>query len=433
MKKSILLIQPENKEINNFRRKQFNNFVQITMLYLAGFIDESLFEITIVDEYNQKIPFQKTFDLVAITVNTPNSLHCYKISKVYQDKGAKVVLGGPHVTLLPDEAESHCDYLMIGETEDTWPQFLDDFYNNRANKRYKTQFAPLLKNLPKPRWDLLKKRNSIMKGAIFATRGCPHHCRYCNLKQIYFDSFRTRPLHEVVEEVSSMHSKFFVFWDDNFFADKTFAKTLMKEIIPLRKKWAAQVTIKDCIDDELLENAKKAGCVYLFIGLESFSSSSLQEANKSINRIEDYQQIIENIHKHRILVQAGVVFGFDNDTPDVFEHTLKACETLGIDGVTVSILTPLPKTPIYYQMEEEGRLLTNDWEAYNGKTRVAYIPKLMTPQQLYEGYMKFRIKFYSMKSFIKRMKISKTRVLYNLLINLGYRLAVKKNFHKGCL
>ncbi len=431
MKKRILLIQPENKEINNFRRKQFNNFVQITMPYLAAFIDERLYKITLVDEYNQKIPFDTVFDLIAITVNTPNAYHCYNISDTFRAKGQKVVLGGPHITLLPDEAKKHCDYLLIGESEETWPRFLQDFYHGRADERYVPARPPVLENLPVPRWDLLRHRTPLMKGAVFATRGCPYHCRYCNLKQIYDDCFRTRPKDEVIHEIKQLKSKYFVFWDDNFFADKPYAIELMKSLATLNKRWAAQVTLADCVDEELLQTAQSAGCLYLFVGIESFSQASLINAGKQINQVADYQTIIQNIHKHKIMVQAGIVFGFDTDTTEVFEHTLQACEQLGIDGVTVSILTPLPKTPIYDQLKKEGRLTTDNWSHFNGKTYVAYTPKEMTANELYDGYVNFRKKFYSLSSFVKRMQVSKTHILYNFMMNYGYRLAIHKTVYQA--
>jgi radical SAM superfamily enzyme YgiQ (UPF0313 family) len=125
------------------------------------------------------------------------------------------------------------------------------------------------------------------------------------------------------------------------------------------------------------------------------------------------------------MVQAGIIFGFDNDTKTVFDDTLKACEELGIDGATVSILTPLPKTPIYEQMKSDNRLLTEDWSFYNGKTEVVFMPENMTPNELFEGYMYFRHRFYSFASFIKRMRVSKTHLFYNLVMNLGYWLAMK--------
>ncbi len=344
MKKKILLITPESEEINRFRKKQFNNFIQITMPYLAGFIDESKYEIRLVDEYNQKIPFEEKFDLIAITVNTPNASHCYEISNNFRNNGSKVILGGPHVTLMPDEAINYCDYIIVGEAEDVWPEFLDDFYKNEARTKYEGKDIVSLNGLPIPRRDLVKGRY-FTKGAAFATRGCPYSCSYCNLKQIYYDSFRMRPIDEVIEDIKSMNTRYFVFWYDNFFGDVEYAKKLMEELTKLNKKWAAQVTLERCKDKELLELAKKSGCVYLFLGLESFSEITLKDVNKSINNVDRYKEIISLIHENGICIQAGIIFGFDTDTKDVFKETLEACNKLGIDGVTVSILTPLPKTP----------------------------------------------------------------------------------------
>lgn len=426
MRKSILLIQPENNKINKFRRKQFNNFVQITMPYLAGFIDEAKYKITLVDEYQQRIPYGQSFDLVAITVNTPNSGHCYRMAEKFQAGGAKVVMGGPHATLLPEEVMEHCDMIVVGEAEQTWPQLLEDFYQGHYHQEYRSDAIPELRNLPLPRWDLLR-RNTMMKGAVFSTRGCPYNCSYCNLKQIYHNRFRTRPAEEVIREISLMKSRFFVFWDDNFFADKAHAMEVMKQLRPLGKKWAAQVTLADCNHEELLEQASAAGCLYLFVGLESFSPSALRGVNKGINQVGKYEGIIGKLHKHNIMVQAGIVFGFDEDTPESFDQTLAGCEALGIDGVTVSLLTPLPRTPVYAQMKKEKRLLNEDWSLYNGKTDVVFQPLGMTPEQLYKGYLDFRRKFYSLPSFIRRMRVSRTHPVHNFVMNLGYRLAIKRS------
>lgn len=420
---NLLMIQPENREINHFRRLQFNNFSQITIPYLAAFVDEKYYTLTLIDEYCQRIPYHKSFDLVAITVNTPNAPHCYAISARFRQQGARVVMGGPHATLLPQEAKAHCDYLIIGEGEHTWPQFLDDFRKGTPEDIYQSDTPPQLHHLPTPRWDLLM-RLPLIKGAVFATRGCPYHCRYCNLKQIYHDCFRARPIEEVVDEIRRMPSCFFVFWDDNLFADKHYAKQLLQVLIPLKRRWAAQASLRDCKDEELLILAKAAGCIYLFIGLESFSEASLIDAGKSINKIQEYKPVIDSIHRHGIMVQAGIVFGFDGDTRNVFDETLRACEALGIDGATVSVLTPFPKTPIYEQYKREGRLLSNDWSKYNSKTQVAFQPKHMTPAELFDGYLHFRRNFFSLRSFIRRMRVSRTNILVNFIMNLGYRLGI---------
>jgi radical SAM superfamily enzyme YgiQ (UPF0313 family) len=281
-----------------------------------------------------------------------------------------------------------------------------------------------LKNLPVPRRDLIKNR-PFSKGAVISSRGCPYSCSYCNLKQIYCEPFRTRPVQEVIAEIKAIRSKYFVFWDDNFFGDVKYTKELLEELKKLNKRWAAQVTLDRCRDHTLLKLAKAAGCIYLFVGIESFSQDSLGSVNKGINVVERYKSIIHKIHENGICVQAGIIFGFDTDKKDIFQKTLEACNDLGIDGVTVSILTPLPKTPIYTRLKEENRLVTDDWSCFNGKTEVAFVPRNMSREELFEGYMWFRKEFYSFKSIFARLKKSKTNILHNIIINLGYKLSIR--------
>ena len=419
-RKSILLITPENAQIHRFRRRQFNNFTQLTMPYLAGFIDETLYAITLVDEYNQGIPYGMKADLVAITVNTPNATHCYRVAAQFRARGAKVVMGGPHATLRPEEAAEHCDHLVVGEAEETWPQFLHDFHQGSARPRYDCTCTPSLHGLPTPRHDLIRRRH-FTKGAVFATRGCPYHCGYCNLKQIYRDGFRTRPIPEVIEDIRRLRKRYFVFWDDNFFGDVDYSADLMKVLQPLRRRWAAQVSINRCADERLLRLARDSGCVYLFIGLESFSREGLASVDKGFNHVARYRETIELIHQHHICVQAGIIFGLDTDTPEVFANTLEACEALGIDGVTVSLLTPLPGTRIYDEMRRNGRLRSPDWTEFNGKTSVAFLPKQMTPEELFAGYMWFRRRFYSFGSIARRLMVSRTNLAHSLIVNLGYK------------
>ena len=420
VRKNILLITPENPEIRRVRRRQLNNFTQITMPYLAGFIDEARYQIELVDEYNQRIPYERPADIVAITVNTPNAAHCYRMAARFRAGGARVVMGGPHATLRADEAAQHCDHLVVGEAEETWPRFLDEFHRGCARPRYTCDRTPSLHGLPIPRRDLIRHRH-FTKGAVFATRGCPYRCSYCNLKQIYQGGFRTRPVDEVMTDIQSMVNRYFVFWDDNFFGDVDYAVRLMTALKRLRRRWAAQVSIDRCADERLLRLARESGCVYLFIGLESFSEEGLASVNKGFNQVARYPEIIRLIHQHGICVQAGVIFGFDTDRREVFAHTLRACEAIGIDGVTVSVLTPLPGTRLYDEMKQNGRLAGDDWDSFNGKTRVAFKPKQMTPQELFSGYMWFRRQFYSFRSMFRRMAVSRTNLVHNLLVNLGYK------------
>ena len=420
MKKSLLMITPENEAIRRFRRRQFNNFTQLTMPYLAGFVDERQYQIRLVDEYCERVPYDDPADLVAITVNTPNAPHCYEMADRFRARGARVALGGPHATLLPEEAAAHCDHLFVGEAEDTWPAFLDAFLDGAGEPRYVCPRPPSLAGLPIPRRDLIRQR-SFTKGAVFATRGCPYHCAYCNLRQIYAPGFRTRPVAEVVADIQSMPNRHFVFWDDHFFADRAYAIQLMTAMKGLGRRWAAQTTIDRCGDEELLRLARVAGCVYLFVGLETFSEAGLAAAGKGCNRVPEYRSAIEAIHRHGICIQAGVMFGLDSDTRAVFADTLEACESLGIDGVTASILTPFPGTPIHAELQRDGRLRSDDWSWYDGKTRVAFTPRGMTAEELLAGYRWFRSRFHAFPSLFRRMAVSRANPAYTLLLNLGYR------------
>jgi len=191
-------------------------------------------------------------------------------------------MGGPHVTLLPNEAIEHCDYIIVGEAEETWPQFLDDFYKGCAKREYKCENIPSLEGIPIARRDLIKRR-FLTRGAAFATRGCPYKCSYCNLKQIYCDSFRTRPINEVIEDIKNIKCKYFVFWDDNFFGDVDYAKRLMTEMTKLKKRWAAQVTLERCQDEELLKIAKKNQGAYTFLSaLNLFRRKAFQALTRGL-------------------------------------------------------------------------------------------------------------------------------------------------------
>jgi radical SAM superfamily enzyme YgiQ (UPF0313 family) len=419
---NVLLITPENPFIRAFRRGQLNNFVQLSMPYLAAFVKPP-HRVFHIDEHNQAIDFGLPVDLVGITCNTPNAAHVYQIAREFHRKGRAVVLGGPHVTLLPDEAREHADSIVIGEAEDTWPAVLADAANGRLEPVYRTNHPPSLKKIPLARRDLVRG-SSMFASTVIATRGCPHRCNYCNLRQIYEPSLRFRPVGEVVAEIRTLRTSFFTFWDDQLFMNPEYARTLFKELESQKKRWAAMVTLSSACDDTLLRAASRAGCVCLFLGLESFSRESLAQANKSFNLVNSYNGSIARIHRNGIAVQAGLVFGFDGDDESVFDLTLHGAMEAGIDAATISILTPFPGTPLFGTLQGEGRLLTRDWSYYNGKTAVAFRPARMSPETLWNGYMRFRHAFYSPTRILQRISKSRVHPAQSLYLNWGYRRTI---------
>jgi radical SAM superfamily enzyme YgiQ (UPF0313 family) len=415
----VLLVTPENRFLKAFRRGQLNNFVQLTMPYLAAFVRPP-HEVALCDEYNQTVDFDAKTDLVGITCNTPNASHVYRMADTFRARGRLVVLGGPHATLMPDEAKPHADSVVVGEADETWPRLLDDVTRGRLEPFYRSTEPPSLAGLPHARRDLIYRRG-LLEDTIIATRGCPHRCSYCNLRQIYDPRIRFRPVEEVAAEVRTFRAPFFTFWDDQLFMDPGYARRLFQALEGAGKRWAAMVTLASTRSERLLAAAARAGCTCLFLGLESFSSESLRLANKTFNVVESYREGIERIHRHGISVQAGIVFGFDGDDESTFEETLRGATRAGIDGATVSVLTPFPRTPVWDELAASGRILTRDWSYYNGKTAVAFEPARMSPEKLFEGYMWFRRRFFSLECILERVRRSGVRPLQSLLLNWGYR------------
>ena len=304
------------------------NFQQITMPYLGARVPPG-WQVQHVDEEAQPIDWQTGADVVAITFHTPSAYHAYDLARRFKSGGAYVVMGGPHVTLLPEEARQHADSIFIGEAEGLWEQFLADFAAGQPRAVYQPAALPTLENIPMARKDLFHRRD-LTNGVLFATRGCPSQCDFCTISVMYQHTLRRRPVAEVAAEYASFKGKIIIFWDDNLAADPEYARELFRAIAPYHKWWSSQASIHAGRDERFLEAAAKSGCKQLFLGLESISQQSMSEVRKGFNRVDEYYQIIERIHAHGISVQAGIVFGFDHDTPHIFEETCDFLETAGV-------------------------------------------------------------------------------------------------------
>lgn len=419
----LLLITASAEEIRRIRRARVINFQQVTMPYLAS-LTPFHWEVEHIDEGQEQIDFNIKVDLVGITFHTPSANHVYQVSSEFRKRGIPVVLGGPHVSLLPDEAEKYSDAIFIGEAEDIWVEFLCDFEKGSYKKRYAQKQPSSLVNLPMARKDLFHRKDHS-DGILFATRGCPNDCEFCALTIMYNHSYRKRPVREVAAEYGSFKGKVIIFWDDNIAADPNYAKALFKEITPYKKWWSSQTSIHAGWNDELLKRAAESGCKQLFLGLESVSQISLDHANKSFNKVEDYAEIIERIHSYGISVQVGIIFGFDEDDTSIFEKTIAFLEKTGVQNATFNMLTPYPGTPLFRRLENEGRILTYDWSKYNGRRDVVYKPKNMTQEELLEGFNWVNSQFYSLKSIRRRLSKSKAGLWWTLPLNLSYYLSYK--------
>ena len=400
------------------------NFQQITMPYLAAFVPPH-WSVRHVDEVVERVDPEANADLVAITFHTPSAPHVYDMAARFRQRGIPVVLGGPHVTLMPDEAQAYADVIFVGEAESEWPRFLAEFERGEHRARYRAAEPPPLAEAPASRKSLFHRRDHTA-GVLFATRGCAHRCDFCTVAVMYERPVRKRPVEAVAEEYASFRGKVIILWDDNIAADADYAKALFRALAPHKKWWSGQVSLLAARDDEFLELAARSGCKQLFIGLESIHQASVNEVSKAFNRVDTYARAIERIHAHGIAVQAGLVFGFDHDTESVFEETVEFLEAAGVQNATFNILTPFPGTPLYERLAAEGRILTRDWSKYNGRADVVFQPRHMSPETLLAGFRYANRRFYSWGSAYRRLSRSPVGLAWTLPLNAAYAFALRR-------
>ncbi|KAA0007854.1 MAG: B12-binding domain-containing radical SAM protein [Thermoplasmata archaeon] len=358
--------------------------------------------VKILNENYEKLKITDEWDLVGISVLTITAKRAYEIADKFRELGVKVVLGGYHVSALPDEAKQHADAVVIGEAENLWPQLLEDLEKGKLKEKYFSNEKPDLSKIPNPRRDLYY---NFLSGAAQATRGCPVGCDFCPTSKLLGRIVRKRPIKDVIEDIKSIPNKVIIFRDASLTLDIEYSKALFKAMRGLGKKWIANGNINVLgRDEEFLRLSKEAGCIQWFVGFESISKETLKKIHKmtNVNAVEKYGEYVRKIQKHGIAVVGGMIFGFDEDTPDVFETTYNALEEWQVDGIEFNILTPYPGTAIYERFEREGRILTKDWSKYS-QAHVVFKPKRMTPEELLEGYMWITKKFYSMDKVLKRI------------------------------
>ena len=358
-------------------------------------------DVKIVNENYEKINFKEDYDLVGISVLTITAFRAYELADYFRENGVKVVLGGYHVSALPEEAKQHADAVVVGEAELLWPEVVRDAEKGKLKGVYASVDKPDLGSIPRPRRDLYYH---LFSGAIQATRGCPVGCEFCPTTRLLGRRLRKRPVEDVVDELKSIPNKVVIFRDASLTTDPGYSKALFKAMRGLGKKWIANANLNVLgRDDEFLELAREAGCIQWFVGFESISKETLKNIHKvsNINIVDKYGEYVRKIQKHGIAVSGGMIFGFDEDTPDVFETTYKAVEEWQADAIEFNILTPYPGTAIYERFEREGRILTKDWSKYS-QAHVVFQPKKMTPEELTEGYAWITKKYYSWFEILRR-------------------------------
>jgi radical SAM superfamily enzyme YgiQ (UPF0313 family) len=360
-------------------------------------------------------------DLVGITVNVDTSNRAYQIAEYYRRKKVPVILGGIHVSANPEEALQFADSVCIGEAENVWLDILSDVKMGQLKQMYYSTTIADPATIPIPRWSLTPSGKYLYTNIVVASRGCPFKCEFCyNSCEYLHHQYRNRPIANVLEEIKQLKTKHIMFIDDNLIGDIPWTRAFLEAIKPLGLKWNAAVSANILNHPDLLDQMEESGCHSLFIGFESINEQSVRSVQKFQNKRTDYERLIAELHKRGIMVNASLVFGFDHDTPQVFQNTLDWLVENKVETMTAHILTPYPGTVLYQKFLTEGRITDFDLSHYN-TSNVVFTPKQMTQKELLKGYLWIYEEFYSFKNIIKRIPDHAKQKAPYLLFSLIYR------------
>ncbi len=375
-------------------------FPPLGLATLAAYLSESD-EAEIVDQHVQKLDLNDSPDVVAIEVYITNAYRAYAIADSYRKRGIFVILGGLHVTSLPDEAAAHADAIFLGPAEESFPRFLEDLRKKQVAKRYVSR-SRSISSIPPIRRDLIDRRLYLVPNSIVVTRGCPHHCNFCYKDAFYQGgkSFYVQQVDDALAEIDRLPGRHLYFLDDHLLGHRQFARDLFREMRGMGRIFPGAATVNSVLDGDLIEDAAEAGLRSLFIGFESLSEDNLLQSNKRQNLGRDYEEAIDRLHDLGIMINGSFVFGLDGDDSEVFKRTVDWAVDLGITTATFHIATPYPGTQFFKEMVDAGRMTTNNWDLYDTR-HVTFTPARMTPQQLKDGYDASYKRFYEWKNIAK--------------------------------
>ncbi|TET46506.1 B12-binding domain-containing radical SAM protein [candidate division TA06 bacterium] len=422
----VHLISPRPPFVGATKRDKAIQFSRLSLVTVAALFPEDA-EVQIINDSIDTIDFDQKVDLVGITSMTSTAPRAYEIADRFREKGVPVILGGFHVTALPQEASLHADAVIMGEAEGVMHDVINDLQIGKLKKFYQATEMPSLVGLPLPRWDLLNGSKYYSEvNMVQTTRGCPFNCAFCSVSDFYGRTYRTRPIPDVIREIKELSNRTVIFFvDDNIAGRPSYAKKLFKALIPLNIKWFGQGSVMIARDRELLELAARSGCLGLFMGFESLSNSNLRQVGKATNNVRNYSTVIKKIHGSGIGIVGAFIFGLDSDDDGVFEETVRFIENNQLELASFAILTPLPGTRLLKSMKEQGRIIELDWAKYT-LGEVVFRPKLLTVDQLKDGYNWTRKHMSSYSSIFRRTLHFRKTALLSLPLNLLMRKSSRK-------
>jgi len=439
MRKKLLLINPVNRLLNFFKIGHTVNlgtrFQPIGLGIVAALTPDN-WDVEIIDENFEPFVY-KDADLVGFTAFTATATRAYRIAALYRKENIPTVIGGIHVSIMPEEASQYIDTVVIGEAESVWPKAIADFEKGKMKKFYHGERLDL-KGMPKPRRELLHP--DYLFGSIETSRGCPMDCEFCSVPVFYGHRYRQRPVEEILDELEAIPQKKIFFTDDNFIGygrrAQEHAIALFKGMIErnMKKEWFCQVSMNIAENEKVLEYAAKAGCRMVFIGVEAEDTAALEDINKMLNlqiKMENYKKIFRRINEYGISVCGAFMYGMDSDTRELARRRTSYMLS-SVDAVQITYLTPLPGTRLFEKVLKEKRLIyTNfphDWEHYT-MAEVTHRPLSMSAEELQEvrydviprlyNYPSIWLRFFKTLFTTRRLAAA----LWAYIFNINYRNA----------
>lgn len=347
-------------------------------------------------------PFAPMPEVVGITVHLTFARRAFELARWYRSRGSKVVLGGLHVLSCPEECAPHADALAVGDGVQLWPRILADVEAGCLQAKYSATYESDYRQDPAPRRSILPRRSFLSTTSLIATRGCHNRCGFCYLATEGLRMpYRMREPAQVAEEFVADGQPYGIFIDNNLGSNRPYLRALCEALRPLGKIWSAAVSIDVTDDPELIRGMALGGCTGVFIGFESLTDENLADARKKTPKAADYARRVRMLHDNGIQVNGSFVLGFDHDRQDVFARTADWIEENRMECATFHILTPYPATPLFRQMEAEGRLLHRDWSLYD-TAHAVFQPRNMSPAELEEGYAWMYRRLFSHSSIWRR-------------------------------
>lgn len=404
------------------------------------------FHVTLVDEANEPVPYGEKCDLALIVGQTHHMPNAYLIADRLRAEGAKVILGGIHVTALPEEALSHADSVIIGEAEAVWGGILKDYMAGSLQRKYYGREVEM-DDLPPIRRDLLNKKFYHTGEIIETTRGCPMGCLFCSTQNFFGAKFRVRSPQAIRQELTSLfgprppqtrwkqwlarhwhpdipyfvEKRLLYVTDHNFISEPGHARAILEVFKECDIRWYGHTSFNLTRDEKMLDLMAESGCIGVNIGFESLSQTNIDRMHKSHNHTAEYTDCIRRLHEREIGIMGTFMIGFDDDTPEVFDQIVDFAMENRLETAFVLILTPMPGTRLFEQMRSEGRIFSHDWFDYDQGT-VTFLPKNMTPGQLHQGMRSVWKRIYSWRGVWRRIILKpRVRSFFYLPVNLQFR------------